>query len=130
MGYWIPSDRQVKQILKRVLNKNKVISSQKLLRDLVLRELERIKPNAGLSKERLRRIAANSVFISLEIHAREGKTRKFQTNCPVCNTTLKRIRNQTIWGGVVTLEFRCPLCGYWTGKKRRIPSRYIFHYTP
>ena len=128
MGYWIPSDRQIKQILKRVLNKNKIISSQRLLRELVLKELDKIKPSAGLSSERLRRIAANSVFITLEIHTREGKTRRFKTNCPVCNTPLKRVRNQTIWGGVVTLEFRCPVCGYWTGKKERIPSRYIFHY--
>ena len=130
MGYWIPSEKQVKQILKRVLNKNGSISSQRLLRELVIKELDKIQPDAGLSGERLRRIAATSVFISLEIHVREGETKRFQTNCPVCGTPLKRIKNLTIWGGVVTLEFRCPVCGYWTGKKKRIPSRYIFHYTP
>jgi len=43
------------------------------------------------------------------------------------NTKKKRVKNLTIWGGEVTIEFRCNKCGYWTGKKKRIPTRYVFH---
>ena len=75
----------------------------------------------------LRNIAIKSDFIKLEIHSREGDPKKLMTKCPVCNNTLKRVKNLTIWGGEVTIEFRCANCGYWTGKKKRIPTRYVFH---
>jgi len=29
-------------------------------------------------------------------------------------------------GGTVTLGYRCERCKYWTGLKRRVPTRYIF----
>ncbi len=120
----------VKQILKKILMVSGSISSQKLLRNLVIKELSKIQLNPGLSNTRLRRIAANSSFISIETLTREGETKVFQINCPVCGEHLKEVKNKTIWNGTVTLGFRCPICGYWTGKKNRIPSRYIFHYTP
>ena len=28
---------------------------------------------------------------------------------------------------IISTGFRCQYCGYWTGKKKRIPTRYVFH---
>ena len=45
----------------------------------------------------------------------------------IASNGFRYVKNQTIWGGEVTLEFRCRRCGYWTGKKKRVPTRYVFH---
>lgn len=127
MSYHIPSDEKVKVGLKNVLKKFRTVHSQSKLTHLVLKELNKTKKKFGLTGNRLRNIALNSDFIKLEIHTREGDPKKIMNKCPVCNNPLKRVKNLTIWGGEVTIEFNCKKCGYWTGKKKRIPTRYIFH---
>ena len=32
----------------------------------------------------------------------------------------------TVFGGTVTLGYRCSRCGYWTGLRKRVPTRYVF----
>ena len=127
MSYHIPSEDQIKTALKKVLKKFRTIHSQNKLKKLVLKELNSKKMKYGITGSRLRTIAINSDFIKLEIHSREGDPNKLLTKCPVCNYSLKRVKNLTIWGGEVTIEFKCPNCNYWTGKKKRIPTRYDFH---
>lgn len=127
MNYHIPSNDEIKEVLKDVLRKFRTVQSQNKLKDLVIKELNKKKKKFGLTGNRLRNIAINSDFIKLEIHTREGDPDKLMVRCPVCRGNLKRVKNLTIWGGEVTIEFRCPTCGYWTGKKKRIPTRYIFH---
>jgi len=128
MNYHIPSNDEIKEVLKDVLSKFRTVQSQNKLKDLVIKELNKKKKKFGLTGNRLRNIAINSDFIKLEIHTREGDPDKLMVRCPVCRGNLKRVKNLTIWGGEVTIEFRCPTCGYWTGKKKRIPTRYIFHF--
>jgi DNA-directed RNA polymerase subunit RPC12/RpoP len=48
------------------------------------------------------------------------------SRCPVCNTRITPVKNETIFGGSVTLGYECSFCGYWTGMKRRVPQRYVF----
>ena len=127
MSYHIPSDDQIKVALEKVIKKFRTVHSQHKLTKLVKKELDTKKEKFGVSGSRLRNIAINSNFVKLEIHSREGDPKKLMTKCPVCGITLKRVKNLTIWGGEVTIEFRCPNCGYWTGKKKRIPTRYVFH---
>ena len=127
MSYHIPSDDKIKAALENVLKKFRTVQSQHKLTKLVKKELNTKKENFGVSGSRLRNIAINSDFVKLEIHSREGDPKKLMTKCPVCRSTLKRVKNLTIWGGEVTIEFSCPNCGYWTGKKKRIPTRYVFH---
>ena len=127
MSYHIPSDDQIKVALEKVIKKFRTVHSQHKLTKLVKKELNTKKENFGVSSSRLRNIAINSDFVKLEIHSREGNPKKLMTKCPVCRSTLKRVKNLTIWGGEVTIEFSCPNCGYWTGKKKRIPTRYVFH---
>lgn len=127
MSYHIPSNDEIKDVLKEVLKKFRTVQSQNKLKNLVIKELNKKKKKFGITGNRLRNIAINSDFVKLEIHTREGDPDKLMVKCPVCRGTLKRVKNLTIWGGEVTIELRCPLCGYWTGKKKRIPTRYIFH---
>ena len=127
MSYHIPSDDQIKVVLREVLTKYRTVQSQSQLKELTTKKLNTKKKKFGVTGSRLRKIALNSDFVKLEIHSREGSPKKPMTKCPVCINTLKRVKNLTIWGGEVTIEYRCNKCGYWTGKKKRIPSRYVFH---
>ena len=128
MSYHIPNDEQIKNALKKVLKEYRNVSSQYKLRNLVAKEINTPKKKYGVNEKRLRNIAINSDFVKLEIHSREGDPRKTMNRCPVCGHNLSKVKNQTIWGGKVTLEFKCGFCGYWTGKKKRIPTRYVFQY--
>lgn len=128
MSYLIPSDDQIKDALKTILKKFRVVQSQNRLKNLVKKELDTKKQKYGITGSRIRNVAINSDFIKLEIHSREGDPKKIMNKCPVCNSVLKRVKNLTIWGGKVTIEFNCPNCSYWTGKKKRIPTRYVFHH--
>lgn len=128
MSYHIASDEDIKKALKTVLKKNRSINTQTKLKKLVTEKLNKKKKKYGISPSRLRNIAINSNFATIEIHSREGDPKKSMNKCPVCGNKLKKVKNQTIWGGKVTIEFRCKNCGYWTGKKKRIPNRYVFHY--
>ena len=127
MSYHIPTEDQIKVALENVLKKFRTVQSQNKLKKLVTKELNTKKKKFGVTGNRLRNIAINSDFVKLEVHSREGDPKKLMVKCPVCRSTLKRVKNLTIWGGEVTIEFRCNKCGYWTGKKKRIPTRYVFH---
>ena len=128
MTYHIPSDDSIKKALVNIFKKAHIVNSQKELKKLVTSELKTKKKNYGVSGKRLRNIALESDFIKLDIHSREGDPKKILSKCPVCDNSLSRVKNLTIWGGEVTIEFRCLKCGYWTGKKKRIPTRYTFHF--
>ena len=127
MSYQIPSDEHITEALKKVLTDYRTISTQNKLQELVKNELKTTKQEFGVSGHRLRFLALQSGLVDLEIHTREGDPHKALTKCPVCGDILKRVKNLTIWGGEVTIEFSCPSCRYWTGKKKRIPTRYVFH---
>ncbi len=128
MSYHIASDEQIKKALKSILKKNRTINTQAKLKKLVTEKINKKKKKYGISPSRVRDIAINSSFVDIEIHSREGDPKKSMNKCPVCKSDLKKVKNKTIWGGKVTIEFRCKKCGYWTGKKKRIPKRYVFHY--
>jgi len=127
MSYHISSDDRIESVIKKVLKKFRTVNSQNKLKKLVEKELNTKKKKFGITCSRLRNIALNSSFVKLEIHTREGDPKKLMFKCPVCKSDLHRVKNLTIWGGEVTIELNCKKCGYWTGKKKRIPTRYIFH---
>ena len=127
MTYHIASDDIIINGLKKIFKKNHTVNSQKELKKLITNEIKTKKMNYSVSEKRLRNLAINSDFIKIDIHSREGDPKKILSKCPVCDNNLKRVKNLTIWGGEVTIEFRCLKCGYWTGKKKRIPNRYVFH---
>ena len=127
MTYHIPSDEKVRKAVTKVLKKYRTVSSQYRLKELVEQELKTGKNEFHVSGSRLRNLVLKSGLVRIEIHSREGSPDKVLNRCPVCNSSLKRVKNQTIFGGEVTIELRCSNCGYWTGKKKRIPTLYVFH---
>lgn len=127
MTYHVPSDEKVIKAVQKVFSKYNTVTSQHKLKQLIEKELNTKKKHFQVSEYRLRNIVLKSDLVTIEIHSREGDPDKILNRCPVCEDPLQRVKNLTIWGGKVTIEFRCKNCGYWTGKKKRIPTRYIFH---
>jgi len=128
MGYHIPSDEKIIKAVTKVLKKYRTVSSQHRLKELVENELKTKNDEFHVSGSRIRNLVLKSDLVRIEIHSREGSPDKVLHRCPVCNNSLKKVKNQTIFGGEVTIEFRCSNCGYWTGKKKRIPTLYVFHF--
>ncbi len=124
-GYRIPSDDDVRGALTRIFQTRHQVPSQRNLKALVEKDLA-TKETFRVGEERLRHLAIDSGLIGLEIHTREAVEKKSILRCPVCEGRVKRLRNMTVFGGTVTLGFRCPKCGYWSGLRRRVPTRYVF----
>ena len=127
-NYRIPTDDTVTALIIDVMRETPTVRSQRLLHKLVS---ERIAGSNGndsyrISERRIRRLAALSRSIELQIYCREGEEREFRNICPVCGKEMKPIRNATLYGWTVSTGRACDLCGYWTGKKERIPTRYVF----
>ncbi|MEM0466657.1 MAG: hypothetical protein QXL17_00230 [Candidatus Thermoplasmatota archaeon] len=127
MPYHIASDDIVVDAVVHVLRQYRTIPSQRVLKHLVEAHLQTEHQVYHVSEVRLRKLVLKHGIATVEIQSREGDPEKVLTKCPVCETMLKRVKNQTIYGGEVTIEYHCDLCGYWTGKKKRVPTRYIFH---
>jgi DNA-directed RNA polymerase subunit RPC12/RpoP len=131
--YKISSDEQVLDALSEVFKKRRLVGSQGALKRLVDKELrilsreeKRGKVSYKVSQPRLRLLAIKSGKVEVEIHSRESMKKTSMSKCPVCSSRVKRVKNLTVWGGTVTLGYQCKTCGYWTGIKRRIPTRYVF----
>jgi hypothetical protein len=123
----IPSDEEILGAARKIFHKYHTVTSQRRLKTLIEKELQTKKQNVRVGEPRLRKLILQSNFAFVEIHSREGDPDKLLNRCPVCDGQLSRVKNQTIYGGEVTLEFRCSQCGYWTGKKKKIPTLYVFH---
>jgi len=131
--YKIPSDRQVIEALRGVFKKRRMVGSQQMLKKLADKELrETLKDEEGrkatykVSQPRLRRLTIKSGVADIDIHTRESVMKTSLGNCPVCASRLKRVKNLTVFGGTVTLGYQCKTCGYSTGLKQRVPTRYVF----
>ena len=123
--YRIPSDERVRQSLARVFSTRHFVDSQRKLKQLVEKDMkgdERYR----VGEPRLRLLAIDSGLVDLEIHCRDTEEMRSLVKCPVCGERLKKVRNMTVFGGTVTLGYRCDRCKYWTGLKRRVPTRYVF----
>lgn len=123
--YRVPSNEQILEALKSIFVRRRVVNSQRELKRLVEKEL-RGREKFKVGERRLRQIALDSDLLDIEIHCRESPEKRHLTKCPVCDTKLKKVRNLTVFGGTVTLGFKCSKCNYWSGLKRRIPMRYDF----
>jgi len=124
-AYRIPSDARVQESIARVLSTRQIVESQRKLKYLVEKDLkgdERYR----VGEPRLRLIAIESGLVDLEIRCRDTPQMRSLVKCPVCGERLKKVRNMTVFGGTVTLGYRCGRCKYWTGLRRRVPTRYIF----
>ncbi len=123
--YRIPSSEQIRAAIVRVFQTRHEVTSQRALKRLVEKDL-RGSENYRVGEGRVRHVAIDSGLVTLQIHTREADQKKGLTKCPVCGERVKRLKNMTVWGGTVTLGFKCPKCGYWSGLRRRVPVRYVF----
>ena len=124
-GYRIPSGERVRESLVRLFSTRREVDSQRRLKALVEKDLKG-EEKFRVGEVRLRQIAIESGLVDLEIRCRESEERRSLIRCPVCSARLQRVRNMTVFGGTVTLGYRCPRCRYWTGLRRRVPTRYVF----
>lgn len=123
--YRVPDDERVRASLERVFSTRREVDSQRKLKRLVEKDLKSDE-TFRVGEQRVRKIAIDSGIVNLEIHSRETQSKKSMVKCPVCEERLTRVRNMTVFGGTVTLGYRCNRCGYWTGLRRRVPTRYVF----
>lgn len=128
-SYRIPADQVVRDALARILAARHQVTSQRQLKRLVERDLKGDE-KYRVGGRRLRLAAIDSGLADLEIRTRETIERKSQVKCPVCGARLGKVRNMTVFGGTVTLGYRCGKCHYWTGLRKRVPTRYIFTRKP
>ncbi len=129
MSYSIPDDEKILDALRSVMRRMKGIGSLTKLRSLVIKELKIKNPDFTVSHERLRKLAVRVPFLKVNIKARKNdRSKDFKGKCPVCGGNLKTTKNETIFGGTVTLGYKCIQCPYWTTLKRRVPTRYHFEY--
>ncbi len=126
MAYRRPSDTEILEAIKDALQRHGVVNSQRKMTELVLKELKRHDSDYSVSPERVRRLAIENGLAKVEIHARETGMKTLARDCPVCGGKTVKIRNETVYGGTVTFGYRCKTCGYWTGLKQRLPTRYVF----
>lgn len=126
MGYRLPDEKRLRSVLAEVVESSGGVRTLGRLADLVGEALARDDPRYRVSRERLRRVAVTSAQIRVQIHTRRSPSRRLREACPVCGSRMKRLENQTLSGTRVVLEARCPTCPYWTGRARRIPTRYVF----
>jgi hypothetical protein len=126
MSYRLADDEAILKALREALEGQKMMGSQRELRQKVLRELRRVDPGLTASGSRLRRLAIVSGLARVEIDWRETEAKKARARCPVCGSALKPTRNETVFGGTVTVGFRCPLCPFRSTLRGKEPTRYIF----
>ncbi len=112
--------------LRRVLSRTGGVRSLSQLVALVAEDLQKRDPGYRLGPERVRRVAARMNAVKTTIYARRGDGGGPDRECPVCGAALERVRNRTLSGGSIELQARCTECPYWTGRVRRIPTRYAF----
>jgi transposase-like protein len=80
-----------------------------------------------VTEERVRRLAIQSGLVTVDVESRDTGIKIKLGRCPVCSSRMRKVRNETIYGGSVILGYRCTSCPYKMGTTRRIPIKYTFH---
>jgi DNA-directed RNA polymerase subunit RPC12/RpoP len=126
MAYRKPSDTEILEAIRDTLQRHGVVNSQRKMTEFVLKELRRHDSDYSVGEERVRRLAIDNGLAKVEIHARESDKKTSARDCPVCGGKTFKLKNETVYGGTVTVGYKCKTCGFWTGLKQRVPTRYVF----
>lgn len=121
-----PPDDAVREALLRVMKEAKHVRSQKKLLSMVEEELRKMNSQWGITPKRLRRLTAETPGVKIISYCRTSHAGVTSNICPVCGGEMRPVKNQTLYGWRVTSGYSCPQCGYWTGKRRRVPTLYEF----
>jgi peptide subunit release factor 1 (eRF1) len=114
------------EAIRKAFDERNTMGSQKELRQRVLKELRKMDSGLTVSGPRLRRLAITSGIAKVDITWRETDRRTARFHCPVCGSELRALKNETVFGGTVTLGFKCPECPFRSSLKRQEPTRYVF----
>lgn len=122
----VPAEEVRSVALELVRRARGPFASQRVLVRAVRRRLRADDPLAALGGPRLRRLLITTPGVRVDVEFAERSALGPLTRCPVCGSEVVPIRNKTLDAAAVTLGFRCPTCGYWTHRRRRVPVRYTF----
>jgi hypothetical protein len=124
--YRRPPDDEVRRAARRLVRGGKAaFVSQAQFRTALLASLRREEPLAVVGGRRLRRLLLDLPGVRMTVRYTERELTTPLASCPVCGSSLKPIRNQTLAGDSVVLGQRCTRCDYWTHRTRRVPVRYL-----
>lgn len=122
--YKIPKDEEVVEAIRRVLKKNREVTSQALFHELVLKELKRKSPYYTASSERVKRTAA---LEGVKIFVEKMKSSKEAKVCFVCGGELETQKVKNLLGEETSTGKRCKVCGFKMDREHLSPRRYIFY---
>ncbi len=125
-SYRIPPEDLVRAEALERIGSGEGPSTQRGLREEVLRGLGGRRRRFALSGRRLRHILLATPGVNVQTRFAQRAGRQPLTACPVCSSPVRPIRNHTLLGDRVVLGYECARCGYWTHLKRRVPVRYAF----
>src|SRR6266705_2071446 len=100
-SYRIPNDDRIRDSLVRVFSTRPMVDSQRKLKQLVEKDLKGDE-KYRVGEPRLRLLAIDSGLLDLEIRCRDTDEMRSLIKCPVCGARLKKVRNMTVYGGIVT----------------------------
>jgi hypothetical protein len=122
-----PDAEVIRRATRRILRGGRATyPSQASFLAAVLDFLHQDDPLAVVSGTRLRHLALETPGVRLSVSYTEKPDREPPTECPVCGSPLRPIRNRTLTGDSVVLGQQCTRCRYWTHHSRRVPTRYSF----
>lgn len=126
MDYAVAGDGQILQAALEALKVRRTVRSESALLRSVRGTLRKADPKLTVGRRRLRLVCLRSGKVEVTAFTRFSDERRAITRCPVCRGAIEPIKNKTVYDGSVTLGYRCQVCGYWTGIKRRIPTLYVY----
>ena len=126
MDYALPEDGPILEAALEALNQRRTVRSETALLRAVRERLRKTDPKFTVGRRRLRLVCLQSGKVEVTAFTRFSSERRAISRCPVCRGAIDPIRNRTVYDGSVTLGYRCQVCGYWTGIRRRIPILYVY----
>ena len=115
-------DKTIKHIIKKVLEKNRIIESRRLLLEIVNEELNSMGMR-GTGYERLRRIASGMKNVKIETRNVRGD---MPEKCPVCGNDVRDILSRNLEGEEVVVGRSCKRCGYRGSNGKWRVGKYTF----
>lgn len=126
VDYALPEDGPILEAALDALKARRTVRSETALLKAVRERLRKADAKFTVGRRRLRLVCLQSGKIEVTAFTRYSTERRAISRCPVCRGAINPIRNKTVYDGSVTLGYRCQVCGYWTGIRRRIPILYVY----
>ncbi len=127
MSYRVPTIEVLAVAISDVLREHGAISSQRLFAEFVREKLKHLDNEYAVTEERVRKVAIQSGLVKVDVESRDSGVKTKMGRCPVCGSRMRKVRNETIYGGSVILGYRCTSCPYSRGTTKKIPTKYTFH---